>query len=102
MKNISFGKGIVTYDEFNIDINKPLESQIWELNEDLLQIDYSDKEGNCYVLDVGWYPEFNENGMFRIVLVRNFDWVNPVLVRTSNIKDINDVLADCVERANSL
>lgn len=43
MKNISFGKGIVTYDEFNIDINKPLESQIWELNEDLLQVDYSDK-----------------------------------------------------------
>ena len=68
----------------------------------MLQVDYSDNEGNTYILDVGWHPEFNFNGKFKIVLVRNFDWENPVIERSSNIKDIYGVLTNCIESANSL
>ncbi|WP_160675256.1 hypothetical protein [Clostridium sp. C8-1-8] len=102
MKNIDFGKGIVTYNDFNIDITNPLENQIWELKQDLLQVNYSDKHDNTYILDIGWYPEFNLKGAFKIVLIRNFDWDNPMIMKKSNYEDFYSILANCVDYANRL
>ncbi|MHC1683094.1 MAG: hypothetical protein AB6733_09125 [Clostridiaceae bacterium] len=100
MINVSFGKGRVKYEEFNIDITKPLENQVWGLKEDLLQVDYSEKEVNTYVIDVGWYPELDLKGNFRIVIIRNFDWVNSVINKTSNVENFYGALTDCIGYAN--
>jgi hypothetical protein len=90
------------YDDYNIDILKPIENQLWELKEDLLQVHYSDEYSNTYILDIGWYPEFIIEGNFRIVFVRNFEWDNPELMRVCKIKDIYNVLVDCIDYVNNL
>lgn len=102
MKNIDFGIGIVIYNDFNLDTNNLLENQIWELKQDLLQVKYSDKHDNTYILDIGWYPEFNLDGAFKIVLIRNFDWDKPVILKKSNNEDFYSILIDCIDYANRL
>lgn len=48
------------------------------LDEDLLQIKYL----NGSIVDVGWYPSFDENGHFRVMFIRNENWENPVYSST--------------------
>ena len=55
MLDIDFKSGKVIYNEFNIDFSKPLKLQIYNLNQDLLQVEYK----NNYILDVGWSPDFD-------------------------------------------
>ena len=73
MKKIVFKLGKIIYDEFHIDFSKPFSEQLDSLTEDLLQIEYE----NGYLIDLGWYPEFDENGKFTLQLIKNGDWRNP-------------------------
>ncbi|ADL52132.1 hypothetical protein [Clostridium cellulovorans] len=102
MKNVCFENGIVVYDEFSVAIEKPLGNQLWELKEDLLQVKYFDKYRNIYIIDMGWYPEFNPLGKLKIVIVRNFQWDNPVYMRTGNIQDVYSILNDCIDYINRI
>lgn len=102
MRSINFGKGVITYNNFNIDISKPLENQIWELKEDLLQVSYSGRNSSTYILDIGWYPEFNVNGNFKILLIRNYDWDIPEILRRCRVQDFYNVLAGFIDYANEL
>jgi hypothetical protein len=68
MHQNNFKDGKVIYNEFNIDFNIPLSKQLFSLKEDLLQVEY---KGGKYVLDVGWYPELNPKGSFRVFVVIN-------------------------------
>jgi hypothetical protein len=45
-----------------------------DLGEDLLQITCA----NGDIVDVGWYPAWNEQGRLRVVAVRGQDWEAPV------------------------
>lgn len=74
-EKMNFGKGVThKYIDFNIDLQLPLLSQIELLKEDLVQIVY-----NNYLLDIGWYPEFDEQGSFRILIIKDKKWDNPML-----------------------
>jgi hypothetical protein len=75
----AFG-GVVVYDDFNIDENATLDQQILELKEDMLQIKLSES----HTLDVGWYPSFDISGNFRVFLVENSDWQNPLYDGSAN------------------
>ena len=76
MTDIDWKGGIVSYDECRIDPSIPLEEQTQELREDLLQADYP----QGYTLDLGWYPENDPSGRFKIQVIRGSDWQAPRLV----------------------
>ncbi len=60
MNGIDLKSGELIFDEFNIDFSKSLSKQLDCLSEDLIQIKYS----GGYLIDVGWYPEYQEKGNF--------------------------------------
>lgn len=91
--NINLRNGIITYDEFNIDFNIPLQDQIFELDEDLLQIKYS----NNIILDVGWYPGFDPLGNFTIYIIKNSDWDYPMYKKVVKPKDITTELQKAID-----
>lgn len=72
--NVDIKDGTITYNTFEIDFNVPFSEQLDNMTEDLLQIRY---DGD-YVLDVGWYPEFDSDGNFKICVIKNDDWDNPL------------------------
>ena len=67
-------EGKVLFDDFLIDPSSSLLDQLDSLKEDMLQIEIKGE----YILDIGWRPSFNPDGEFKIALIRNYDWVNPV------------------------
>lgn len=74
MKIFDFKSGMVIYDEFSIDFDKPLVEQIYSLNEDIYLVKYMDK----YLLDLGWYPEHNINGYFVVQIIYEEQWNKPI------------------------
>ena len=67
-------QGKVIYNEFHVDFSKPYREQPDNLTEDLLQIEFPDQ----YLLDVGWYPEYDADGAFMVQLIRNDEWDKPL------------------------
>ncbi|OAS21567.1 hypothetical protein [Paenibacillus oryzisoli] len=54
---------------------------VWEFKQDLLQFVYEENR----TLDLGWYPEFNPEGKYKLVLIDSMneiqpDWENPTYV----------------------
>lgn len=81
--DISIGSGKIVFNDFpdNVEFNTPEAYE--ELKEDLIQIVYSDQ----FIIDVGWYPSFQENGKFTLYLIQNNDWERPVFKkRTRSVK----------------
>jgi hypothetical protein len=69
------------------------------LDEDLFQVSYSDK----FTIDVGWYPAFKKNGSFRIVVIEDYDWENPIYdKRCRDLKTLNLYMEECVEMVKGL
>ncbi|WP_415773403.1 hypothetical protein [Pseudomonas sp. LB3P38] len=65
--------GKITFDDLSPLTDQPLAGQIDSLKEDLLQVEY----GAQWLLDVGWYPEFDEAGAFRVAVIKDQDWAHP-------------------------
>lgn len=84
-QNIDFKSGVITYDDFMIDLKLPLENQVDCLKEDLFQVDYFGR----YIIDVGWYPEFNAKGNFTICLIKDCNWSDPILIK--KCRDLNQL-----------
>jgi hypothetical protein len=72
------------------------------IKADLLQVNYSDRYNNIYILDICWYPGFNLEGAFKLILIRNYDWENPVIMKNCNYEDFNSILSDCIDYANRI
>lgn len=70
------------YVDFPLDFNLELSKQLDLLKEDLIHIEYT----NGYILDVGYYPEFNPKGKFKIVVSKGI-YYNQIVRYTT--KDIN-------------
>ncbi|MBA0219716.1 hypothetical protein H0248_20615 [Pectobacterium brasiliense] len=63
------------FDELSgIDFNKAVSEEINKLDEDLLMLSCS----NGNVLDIGWYPAFEDDGNFKICIIKNGNWDNPL------------------------
>jgi hypothetical protein len=67
--------GDVTYNDWEINPNQPFSEQELSFKQDLLQIEFRD----CYLVDVGWYPDFDEKGRFMVRVIKNYEWDKPVL-----------------------
>lgn len=70
MEKIDFKSGEIIYDEFHINFSKTFSEQLDSLTEDLLQVKYDDD----YLLDLGWYPEYEANGKFVVQLIKGKNW----------------------------
>lgn len=96
-KDIDFAPGNVVFDDFIIDEQKPLFEQVHLLKEDLLQVNYFDK----YIIDVGWYPSFEQAGNFKIYVVADGNWECPVLVKEcTDIIEVQQYLKESVNLVN--
>lgn len=86
-ENINWGKKVIKkYIDFDYDEKKSLSEQEFLLKEDIIQIVYEKK----YILDIGWYPEFEINGAFRLLIIKNSDWETPF--KKYECKDIDTLL----------
>lgn len=73
MKSINYKTGKVIYDGFHIDFSKAFSEQLDNLTEDLLQVEFP---GN-FLLDIGWYPEYEPKGHFIVQLIKEENWEKP-------------------------
>lgn len=95
---------------WRIEYNKLLEVEpaellekdsIWiHFTEDILQMVYKwEQKQTCFVLDVGWYPETERNGNFRLVLIQKTDWENPIIeIKTKSKKELVYHIEKIVEK----
>jgi hypothetical protein len=73
------------------------------LKEDLLQIQYSDNLFSSVIIDLGWYECEGEEGIFKIFIILDNDWENPVDVRTfKKMADLKYQLDKAIHLALSL
>jgi hypothetical protein len=88
--NFSRISGKITFNDMSHLTQDNFKQDIYSLKEDMLQVEIP----NNYLLDVGWYPCFDLNGNFRIILVKNYNWENLIYSKTA--KDIF-ILEQCLE-----
>ena len=94
IKDIDFKKGKITYNDFNIDSKIPFKNQEFSFKEDILQVNYP----QGYLLDVGWYPEFNPKGKFTIYIIKNCDWSNPIAIKkTKSLETLKKILLEFID-----
>ncbi|ULL16191.1 hypothetical protein DVH26_18110 [Paenibacillus sp. H1-7] len=96
---IDFKSGKVVLNDLDFDPNLSYEEQIWSFKEDILQVRYH----NGFILDVGWYPEFNlEIGSFNIVVVQMDDWLNPIFERrTQDLHKLYSCIIEAIDVAKA-
>lgn len=98
-EEINFGEGVnKKYIDFTINKDITLEEQIDLLKEDMLQVIYD----NGYLIDVGWYSEFDEEGNFRVSVIKDYQWDNPILQRSCRYLNLLDeYLHECINLIES-
>lgn len=94
-KNIIELGGTILFDDLSqlyqlIDTSSTVDS----LKEDLLQAVFP----NDQILDIGWYPEFCENGTFRGFLINEYDWEHPTFSdRARNWEELHKAISNALK-----
>ncbi len=96
--DINFKGGKIVYDGFDIDFGVPIKDQIYELQEDLLQVQYN----NNLVLDLGWVPELDPDGCFKISVIKNSDWLTPLYQKDTDLQNLKQELRNAISFITSL
>ncbi len=92
--NIDIKDGVVSHDSISwIDDNFVInEDTVFDLSEDLLQISFNNKK-----LDVGWYPDLEVEGFFRVVLIKDMNWESPIIEKECrDIKSLKDNISNII------
>lgn len=94
LTGVDFATGEITFNDLVfIDPTVPLVDQVDDLKEDMLQVSYPDES----LIDVGWYPSFDPEGKFRVVVVRDFNWESPIYrVWCASVADLREALLEAV------
>lgn len=88
-ENILLKNGNVELDDCDFNCNDSVENLYNSLKEDLLQIKFD----NSYLIDVGWYPEFSHDGSFKIMLIKNYEWDNPIYnLETKSLIELENIV----------
>ena len=83
LTEVDFKSGKITFSAPFVDVSSPYTEQLEVLSEDLIQVTYGE---NC-ILDVGWYPECDENGSLVIQVIKDKDWSSPIFRKSSKKRD---------------
>ena len=78
------------FTEYDMAVHGP--GDAFELHEDLLQL-FHQKTG--LTIDLGWYPSYDPGGHYRLLLVQNHQWDQPLERVETRLKA--EVIA-CVEK----
>ena len=79
--DIDFKDGIITYENLFWLFNNTNELIYkLEFEEDLLQVQFFNEK---YILDVGWYSTTGKNGKFKVYVIKNYDWENPLFTKSN-------------------
>jgi hypothetical protein len=100
LNNLNLKNTTILYNDLK-DIKKdvPLNEQLNELKEDLLQIEINKN----YLVDVGFYPAFSSQGSLKILLIKDSDWENPVLSEeTKDLKKLPQLIQVAMDKANNI
>lgn len=91
ISTLKIGSGQVVFNDLPEVINLN-SAEVYEvLKEDLIQIVYSDQ----FLIDVGWYPSFHENGKFTLILIQNGEWEKPIFKkRTRSIQEVKATIEE--------
>jgi len=87
---VELGNGVVQYDDISFlpddfDVRRGVDV----LKEDMLQIALPDD----VLIDVGWYPSFDEAGAFHVLAIKAQNWDAPVAeVVTREIPGVKEAL----------
>ena len=95
--DIDFSKnsGVITFNDFSVSDDIPLENQLNELKEDMLQVEFPDG----YLLDIGWRPSFEIDGQFKLFLFNDYDWEQPVYSDSaSNLFELKDKIQIAINK----
>ncbi|WLG42806.1 hypothetical protein [Pseudomonas sp. FP1740] len=88
--------GTVTLDDIShlnqlIDISMIAD----DLKEDLFQAVFPHDQ----LIDIGWYPEFCENGTFRASLIKAYDWEHPAFSeKAKNWTELNKAISNVLNK----
>lgn len=80
--NVEYNTFIDT-DPKEMENMSPLERAL-RFTESLLQMSF---ERDNLVLDLGWYPEGDPQGKYRLLLLRGIDWENPLVSYNTSLKE---------------
>lgn len=76
------------YDELStLDFTKSIYEQVNKLDESLFQLSFI----NGNVVDIGWYPAFEEGGEFIVQVISDKNWDEPTFT-TSSKWDKNELI----------
>ncbi|MEO8647201.1 hypothetical protein [Pseudomonas sp.] len=66
-----------------------------DLKEDLFQAVFPHEQ----IIDIGWYPEFCENGTLRVSLIKTYDWEHPIFSdKAKNWKELHQVIFNTLNK----
>ncbi len=90
-----FAPGKVIYNCFSISFEKAFDQQLESLTEDLIQVEY--EQG--FIVDIGWYPEYDPKGSLVVQLIKDENWDKPV---EKAIVANMDEMRDAIKRMKSV
>lgn len=101
-KKFNFDNACNLYNPCEYDPTLPFEELELILTQDMFQATFVIADDD-YTVDVGWYPEGSEKGKYKIVMIKNCDWLNPVKCkRTRDYSKLELYMAEYLEYINKL
>jgi hypothetical protein len=94
-KIIALG-GIITLDDLS-HLNQSLDTPVIidNLKEDLFQAIFPQNK----IIDIGWHPEFCQNGTFIVSLIKAYDWEHPIFSdKAKNWGELHEVISIALEK----
>ena len=99
LNKIDFSPGKITYDDFDIKPLMSFEEQEFSFKEDLFQVSYEGK----YTIDIGWYPDCEKNGKFKIRIIKDYNWMDPIYCKkTKDFKKLFKFVEECAQIVRNL
>lgn len=84
--NIDLGDSWILTNRF-LNPKLSIEAQVDILAAHMLTIAFGEGQ---YIIDIGWYPFYNLYGSFRIYIIENQDWQNPIFEERPTTLDALD------------
>ncbi|MWC31234.1 hypothetical protein [Paenibacillus sp. MMS18-CY102] len=97
-----FKSGEVVLNDFDFDSSIPYIEQRLSFKEDILQVRYHQEK---YVIDLGWYPEFNFiRGGFKLMVVevQDGEWHKLYVRETTSIEEIVEYVYEAIAFVESI
>jgi hypothetical protein len=95
-EKIDFRPGIITYNDFDIDLSIPLNEGNDALKEDMFQVEYPFD----YILDTGWYSGIKQ---FIVYVTKSCNWDEPIVKKKcKDISELERAMEECHNLIKSL